>query len=154
MTVRVIDRDFGLRALERRLRNARFARVTVGIHEDAGESGGVTIAEIGAFQEFGTRTIPQRSFIRQTIDMKAADIRALQRRLAKRVVRKADRMQPRQALGILGEAITSMMRARIRAGITPTLAASTLASKKSGRETPLIDTGQLIQSLSFKVVTR
>jgi hypothetical protein len=147
----VIDRDRGFRALTRRLAGTARRRVTVGIHEDVGGEarGDATLAEIAAFQEFGTVHIPERSFLRATVDQGQEQIRTLQRKLGRAVVSNKQRMDPRRALELLGLRITSMIQARIRGGIDPELAQSTIDRK--GSSTPLIDTGQLIQSIAFKV---
>jgi hypothetical protein len=150
--VTVIDRDLGFRALRRRVAATARERVTVGVHEDVGgedHGEGITIAEIAAFHEFGTASIPERSFIRAGIDENRDRIRDLQRRLAKLVIANRTRMPPRRALELLGAKIATLIRERIRASIDPPLADSTVDRK--GSSTPLIDTGQLIQSIAFKV---
>jgi hypothetical protein len=100
----VLDRDRGFRALQRRLRGSGRRRVTVGIHEDVGGEprGDATLADIGFFNEFGTVDIPERSFLRATVDEGEGKIRALQRKLGRAVISNRTRMDPRRALEILG----------------------------------------------------
>lgn len=151
----VIDRDLGFRALRIRLEQTRLHAVTVGIHAQQGNQlydpgTPLTIAEIAEFHEFGTSGgVPERSFMRATIDEKREEIRGIQRTLARRVLSNRERLGPKRALSILGLAIESMIKARIRAGIPPQVKPATLARKRSS--IPLIDTGQLIQSITFEV---
>ena len=68
-------------------------------------------------------------------------------------------MDVRRALGILGAKAQADIQARIRAGIAPPLAASTLRRKLAltrkgakGEPKPLIDTGQLVASITYRVI--
>ncbi len=139
----VIVRDLGFNALMARLRLVGQLALTVGVHDDAGESGGVTVAAIAAFQELGTPTIPQRSFVRSTLDNERTRIESVIRDVTRNVIRNRRRLSPKQALSILGLDVQRRMQATIRRGISPPLVA------RIG--TPLLDTGQLIQSIAFKV---
>lgn len=151
----VIDRDLGFRALMRRLADANVSAVTVGVHSDDGENtaeggGNLTVLDVATFHEFGTMTIPERSFIRAGVDQNERVIRSLIKNVSRAIVSNRKRMSPRRALEIIGADITRKIQGRIRDGIDPPLAASTLA-RKGGKTTPLIDTGQLIQSITFQV---
>lgn len=66
VTFKVVDRDKGLKALTRKMKRAQkgATTVTVGLHGEKGP------AEYGAFHEFGTVDLPQRSFLRATFDAK------------------------------------------------------------------------------------
>ncbi len=150
----VVDRDLGFRALRTRVAKTGFQKVTVGIHAEDGEEQydpetPLTIAEIASFHEFGTRHIPERSFLRATVDESENDIRVMMRRLGRRIMSNSARMQPTEALTILGLHVQSLIRKRIRQGIPPPIAPATIARK--GSSVPLIDTGQLIQSITFEV---
>ena len=59
------------------------AVVKTGIQSDAGENEGVSIAEYAAFNEFGTRTIPERPFMRKTFDDNLSNYNKLITRLFK-----------------------------------------------------------------------
>ncbi len=56
------------------------------------------------------------------------------------------------ALGIIGESVTSMIKARIAAGIAPPDSPSTI--KRKGSSTPLVDTGQLKGSVAWELPGR
>jgi len=131
-------------------------RVRIGIiGKDAGAThadGDSTNAEIGLFMEFGTEWIPERSFLRKTFRNPAvlAEARALQQRLIRAILEKG--MDVDRALGLLGAWAVSKVRETIIDGdISPPLAASTIAAKGSSR--PLVDTGQLVSSISWVIVS-
>jgi len=96
--------------------------------------------------------IPERSFIRGTIDQKVKAIVTLSRNLQIEVFK--GRMTTKKALGMLGVFIQGAIRERMSKGIPPPLKAATIRRKtvdgKAGT-TPLIDTGQLRGSIDFKV---
>jgi len=102
--------------------------------------------EIAIIHEFGGGTVPARSFIRATMDERSSEILALHADLARSVI--AGTITADAALARLGETVVAMVKARISGGISPALAASTLR-KKGGKNTPLIATGQLLNSLSW-----
>lgn len=150
---RIIDRDLGFRALFARLRLSERVNVTVGIHQDDGseahEGTELTVVEIAAFHEFGTNRTPQRSWLVEGIAENENRIIDFMKGFGRRVISNRNRLDPRRALDLLGLEITRLLQARIRAGIPPPLADVTVALK--GSSTPLIDTGQLIQSIRHKV---
>ena len=130
--------------------------VEVGVRDDGRprSGGGPTNAELVTIHEFGVDTenvkIPGRSFIRSTLDKNLAAYRRLGRELAGRAV--LGQIKLTQALSLLGLQVEKDIRARIRAGIPPPLADSTIARK--GSTIPLIDTSQMIRSITHKVVSR
>jgi len=120
------------------------------IHKNAdGTPGGLTTVEIGAVHEFGSELagIPERSFIRAGFDDNVAANRVLTKRLALLVI--TGRMSIRKALKILGLAMKTQIVRRIDKGIEPALKPATIARKGSSK--PLIDKGQLKQSITFEV---
>ena len=153
----VTDRDNGWKALRARVAKLKGARVRVGILDDAPkqESSGappskLTVAEVAAIHEFGApeANIPQRSFVRATVDAKAAEIAALQHGQASAVFQGKTELGP--ALDRIGAKVASMMQATIAAGITPPLKPETVERKGSSK--PLVNTGQLKSSITWKVV--
>jgi hypothetical protein len=108
-----------------------------------------SLLEVAIVHEFGGGHVPQRSFIRATIDQKRAEIQAEQVKAARAVL--LGKVTPEVALQRLGAFVVGLMQARIVAGIAPPLAASTLRKKK-GKATPLILTGQLRSGITSVVV--
>jgi hypothetical protein len=151
-TVRIVDKDRGFRALGERLRAAGERIVKVGIFGAAASAdhGGLSNVDIGTIHEFGTDDIPQRSFIRATVDESRPQIQELQRKLGRGVVKGT--ITEDRGLGVIGAAVVGMIQKRIADRIPPPLQPETIARK--GSSVPLIDTGQLRQSIAWEVATR
>jgi len=147
VTAAVTDRDRGLAALAHRL--AGNMRVRVGILADAmkADDSGTTLLEVAVINEFGGGHVPQRSFIRATVDENIDRIHAAQAALAKRII--LSQITPEQAMAQLGALVKGMIQARISRGIEPPNAPSTIAAKGSSK--PLISTGQLRSSVDYAV---
>ena len=112
------------------------------------EEGGLTNAQLAMYQEFGTENIPARSFINKPFaNNKGKYLRALAELLPKVL---EGTMPVSKALNLVGLAGEKDMRDAIRDGIPPPLAPATIAAKGSSK--PLIDTGQLLRSISHLVV--
>jgi hypothetical protein len=107
----------------------------------------LSLLEVAVVHEFGGGSVPQRSFIRATIDEKRAEIERLQQHLAMQVVE--GKLSPEQALGVLGAKVAAWCKVRIAAGIAPALKPATV--KRKGSSKPLIDTGQLRSSVTWRV---
>ena len=110
----------------------------------------VTVAQVAGYNEFGTKTksgargIPSRPFIRGTLkDNKKTIATAASRILFHDTNSFHDKM---------GLFLVSLVRKKIRDGISPENSLKTVRQK--GSSTPLIDTGQLIGSLTYEVVDK
>lgn len=137
------------------------AHVKVGVLAGAGGNmkagdGDITMIELAAIHEFGSPAagIPERSFIRSTFerDTVQKQLTALSGRLAKAVV--DDRMQWDQALGMIGSWAVGQIKSTIKNRLTtgPDDQAnrpSTIAKK--GSSLPLVDTGRLINAITWLV---
>lgn len=108
----------------------------------------LSLLQVAIVHEFGGGNVPARSFIRATIDEKAAEIREQQVRAIRAVA--AGKVTAEVALERLGQFVAGLIQARIVAGIAPPLAESTLR-RKGGKTTPLILTGQLRSSITYAV---
>lgn len=113
-----------------------------------------TVAAIGAIHEFGVDEppvkIPQRSWLRAPFDENRKKYEALLARLTRQMILGGKGMTMEQALGIVGLAAEEDIRKAIRAKIPPPLKTATIRAK--GSDVPLLDTGQLIQSITHLVV--
>ncbi len=116
-------------------------------HDGNETPGALTVAEVATFHEFGTVNIPQRSFLRGTLDAHRSEFNQATVSIFKKITR--GEINVEKGLRILGELIQSKVVARIRAGISPALKQSTIDRKGSSK--PLIDTGQLVQSIRYSV---
>ena len=149
--VKVTRKDKGLRKLVAAMvGQAERVVATVGVLEkDASNTypDGTTTGQVAVWNHFGTDTIPARPFISGPIEGQQTEIRALQARLAKGVFE--GKLEIPQALEFIGRDLTSRIQKGIVDGIPPPNAPSTIAQKKSSK--PLIDTSQLLQSISYEV---
>lgn len=134
--------------------------VAVGIQgQDAGkttdEHGEITMVVLGGVHEFGTQDqhIPSRSFIRWTVDDNKQKYEKLQARLLGLVLQ--GKLTVSRALGLLGQQVQSDIQRAFEQGLEPDLAESTKARRLQGDGSrvfkPLIDTGQLKQSITYEV---
>jgi len=132
------------RELLARVRGLDRAHARVGVFE--GE-----IARIATIHEYGAPEagIVERSWLRETLRRKHAELVALQGKLTRLVI--AGRLAPRAAASLLGTWAAGAIKARITSeGDFAPLAPSTIAAKGSSR--PLVDTGQLVGSITYVVV--
>lgn len=116
---------------------------------DAGKhvTGDITVAGIGYAHEYGTATLPERSFMRSTIKEKKKDIIALQKKLLKQIIN--GKMKVETGLGLLGEFMADTIRQKIVSISSPPNTQATIDAK--GSSNPLIDTGQLKNSITYEV---
>lgn len=149
--VTVRDRDMGWKKLGRTLNSLLKPHVEVGVRGEDGarKDGGISNVEIATIHEFGApeANIPERSFIRSTVDGHIAVYAKLTKLLARKVY--TLKLPLPAALGILGVKVSGDMRRQIRNGISPELSQETIDRKGSSK--PLIDTGQLVQAITSKV---
>ena len=141
-----VKKNGGIEALKDRVKTP--GTVDAGII-DAGKhvTGDITVAGIGYAHEFGTATLPERSFMRSTIQEKKKDIIALQKKLLKQIVN--GKIKVESGLGLLGEFMADAIRQKIVSISSPPNTPETIAAK--GSSNPLIDTGQLKNSITYEV---
>jgi hypothetical protein len=107
----------------------------------------VTLGDVAVWNEYGTDRIPERSFIRSTHDENVSKWRKVTDDLRSAVI--IGKHTTEWALKYMGLVIKTAIQKKIRDQIPPPNAESTVARKHS--TTPLIDTGQLINSLNYEV---
>jgi hypothetical protein len=107
----------------------------------------ITNVQVATWNEFGTDDIDERSFLRDTLTIKKAEIEAS---MAKRVgLALTGKISPDEVHERTGLQVVGMCQQRISDGIPPGNAPSTLAQKDSAP--PLIDTGQLRGAITHEV---
>ncbi len=156
MGVTTKEIDHGYRAALRQIdfvkRNKPF--VKIGIQSDAGNHPSskagdiVTVVSIATFNEFGTSKIPERSFIRSTMDEEKAGLIRKTRALFFQMA--SGRMTTKRALSILGQLITAKIKRKITVLKKPPNAPITI--KRKGSSNPLIDTGFMRQKIRDELV--
>lgn len=113
------------------------------------EADGTSLADVLAFQEFGTATIPERRPLRATFETKRAELGRVAEAAAKQVVLHG--MPVVKAIGLIGAWGASAVKATITQGdLPPPLAPATVAAKGSSK--PLVDTGRLLGAITWAVV--
>lgn len=148
-----LTRDQGLGLMLQQIRDAGDLELRVGIltDEQHRNGDGLTVADVASINEFGTADghIPARPAFRQAI---ASNREAIVARLRTELKAMSEgRQTPRRALSRTGLEIQALIRKRITDLRTPPNAPATAQRKRSAN--PLIDTGQLRQSVSFEVTT-
>lgn len=115
--------------------------------KEGAKSKALTVLEIATIHEFGLGHNPERSFIRAWFDEKKDENELLMKKVAEQYL--AGKITREQGLDLLGVRFVGSIQKRIRDRIEPPLASST--EKRKGSSVPLIDTGQLRSSITFKV---
>jgi phage gpG-like protein len=129
--------------------------LTVGIHAGPGSApkdvpegqkapkSPVTVLDVANWMEFGTATIPARSFIRAWADENQEQCRKDIYDALRSVATGRQGMTYKRAFNLLGQKFVGMIQQRMAQGIPPPL--------KYREGTPLIDTGQLRSSVTYEV---
>ena len=152
------DTDPGFAKLLKSLDEIQFDTVAVGLFEESGNEpdSEYTTVQVGAVHEFGCDTagknhnivIPQRSFLRSTVDAETAKISEMMDNAISDGI-KYGREGAKSALAKIGVYVSDAVKKRIADGIDPANVASTRARKGSSK--PLVDTGHMRNSITFKV---
>lgn len=153
--VKDIDRGWGEIVLQTEM--FRRASILIGFQEGdttkpqvkgtREKKGGLSMAQIAAANEFGTKKIPARPFMGTSFDEnRQRIIRGINVQYGMVLDGKKN---AEQALGAIGEGVVSIIKTKIRAIVTPPNSPRTIAAKGSSK--PLIDFGQMINSVRYKV---
>lgn len=120
--------------------------VRVGFLEDATYPDGTSVAMVAAINEFGapSRGQPPRPFFRRMIAEKSGE---WPEAIAKNLV--ATNYDTKLTLERVGAGIAGQLQESITNLTDPPLAASTI--KKKGFDKPLIDSGHMLNSVSYEV---
>ena len=104
---------------------------------------GTSVIMVGAVHEFGSpsKGIPQRSFLRSTVQENKRSYKNMFRKLAKKII-EGD-MDSKKALQLVGLQVESDVKGKITSIDSPEL--------KSREGNPLVDTGHLRQSITHEV---
>lgn len=145
-SVRVVDR--GWARIEREARNLRLRSVRVGIR--AGRAnGGVEVVDYALFNEFGTRDIPSRPFMRRTADLAQPDLSNFARAQLGAMMDGGINVQV--LLNRIGLWFRERMQATIRDAPSWAEPLSEATEGLKGSTVPLIDKGFLHNSVDYEI---
>lgn len=146
--VRIVSdtRGAGLRKLKGRV-EALKRRVLVGVPAGKAEADGTPLALVAAANEFGTATIPERSFLRAGIHEHMPAFVHTSAGLLRHVAEGS--MSEGTALEVVGIQAAAAVKDKIIDGPFEPNAPATIARKKSDR--PLVDKGALRQGITYVV---
>lgn len=112
------------------------------------------MAKLGSYHEFGTSTIPQRSFIRSWFSLNRALVQQQLITVATAKWRNPAAGGDRDALKAFGDLAVRGIQQRILAHIPPALSPNTIRQKTGAfKTTPLIDQGTLFRSINWHYVS-
>lgn len=148
LRVGIRDTDTGWKTIKG-LASASSTRVEVGVFDDSPHTGSdLSVAEIAMVHEYGTASIPARSPLGSTFDRFRPSLEAI---YAQGLARATTKRDLRAMMARLGQFLTDRVRAAITEGrLTPALAQSTITRK--GHGIPLLDTGQLRDAVTWRIV--
>lgn len=143
----LVDNDKGWNHIQQMFQAQRSREVVVGLLEqtNARSESPLPNAALANFHEFGLG-VPERSFLRSTFDKNLEGYwRSLKTRAGMVL---AGRITIQSTLDSLGKRVQDDIRNTIHSGVPPQLADSTVAAKGSTKQ--LIDSGQLVQAITFE----
>lgn len=158
--VAVADVDKGLKRIQKELALIEKSYVLVGFQagtttktQQKGtrtKKSGLSMPEIAYINEYGTKTIPARPFMSTSFDENREKINNfIQTNFDKILIGETT---VSKSLGLLGIAMVGLIQKKIREIRSPPNSPRTIKIKGSSK--PLIDFGQMIQSVREKVVIR
>lgn len=139
----------GIKALGKIVKNIDKKIVKVGLPDSNHDDTNLTLAQIGAIHEYGApgAGIPERPFLAVSIKSNMGDLHRLNAVNVKLILHGKQSLDG--ALGQMGEMAKGMVQKYISEDNFVPLQPATVAAKGSSR--PLVDTGQMRQSISYVV---
>jgi len=122
--------------------------VLSGTGEHSNNTRGQTVAEIAFWNEFGTKWAPARPFLRVTIRENRHLFKRMVKRLYKLIIK--GKLSHEMAQKIIATKAMALVQKKIVSLQSPPNSPFTVDKKKSS--SPLIDTGELKNSISWDVV--
>ena len=146
MSVEVKLIDHGFDNIVRQALKLDGKGVKVGIRRGKGSHDGTDMLDIAVYNHFGTATIPARPFVSDCAEKNAGQIQEAQKRLVYRVYQGG--LSADGALAELGAWYVNVQKGHIlHGGWTPNAPATV---KRKGSNKPLVDTGQLVNTVDWE----
>jgi hypothetical protein len=137
--------------------------VTIGVHEGAGDyDTGVSVVQVALWNEFGTETVPERSFLRSTVDENQSLFQKYRDDAIANIV--AGKSTVAKELDAIGFNIAELIRNKIKSNIEPAygtgkagksadaIAKAQQAKQNKGQEpVTLIASGLMLRSITWEV---
>lgn len=139
--------DSKMKHIFNELEKLKKSYVIIGIQEGNKEIEGLLVSQYMFWNEFGTKYIPERPFMRNWFDSNLNQIKNFIKNLYTKVL--DGKITANRALNLLGQYAQDGIRKSILNTTTPPNAPSTIKRKKSSH--PLIDTGQALNSIHYKI---
>lgn len=149
MKAKILKRLDGkaIEKLRATLEKKRKNLVYVGFPRSVKTDEGFQMAMIAGAHEYGTKHIPERPFLKVAIVESQGDFKALNARNLKAFVN--GKMSAKTALEQLGLMASARVKQKIVVGPFTPLSPETIRRKGSSK--PLIDTGQMRQSVTYEI---
>lgn len=140
-------------ALIKRLDKLNGMEIEVGFFEEdryGPENHNLPVATVAAYNEFGTTFNPTRPFMSDTFREKMNQL-FIGRKMGKVFEAVLKGSNPLEKLRGLGEIATELMRYSIHQYAAGGGNSAATIKRKGGRDTPLIDTSLMLQSVKFQI---
>lgn len=142
------DIDRGWVHIKRETMKMKNAVARIGVLQSApAYPDGTSQAEVAFHNEFGTKDIPERSFIRSTADENRARYVGLMKGETNKII--AGKSTVKVSLEKVGMIAQGNVRKKIKTLRTPPNAPATIKAK--GSSNPLIDTSTMLKSIDYEV---
>jgi hypothetical protein len=139
----VVVKDLGWNGIKARLMGLHNSYTKVGLQEGSRDLQGGDLVMVGAANEFGTQSIPERSFMRSSFEENRPEILAITAAETKAVIE--GRKQPIDSLRQMGEYMQGKIVKKIYSHPPPPNSPKTIEAK--GSSGTLVDTGHMAQSI-------
>lgn len=144
----VIDRDLGFNRVMRNLQKLDGMEVVAGMLRNSGKAeNGASYVDIATWNEYGTRRIPSRPFVRISADTNKQAWTKMAQQCINGVI---DGDSPTEAAQVIGHRMVEDIRkvfgdtSKLKANAPSTIA-------KKGRNEPLVDSGEMRRRVNFRV---
>lgn len=145
----VKDNDLGFRRIITNLQSFDGVQISVGVLRDAGKAddGKTDLTEIAAYNEYGTKTIPARPFVKIASDENGDSWQDLAEQGVNAVI--SGNLGMKQVMNLVAKRMQADVQKVFGSSKLKANAPSTVKAK--GSSAPLIDTGRLRQSINYRI---